>query len=1286
MIDILGLMEPIAILVASVVVYIFYFQIKIKKESNFYKNPDWNFVFRKWFAERQLNKIKLNKREKLKENLNKNLSERPLLLKNESSSDMILFYGTDQIGNSVLLRMTRLRHRIADLWIMIRLKNKNNNINAGNKYYMLPEHPITRVYEVKPGTFKAAGLEFECLEPFVRWRITYNGYLREKIRNEINDDIVESELKFIKFNFFFTGSNKPLFWPLDWSSKLMANGLATETWKDGNWPNILNIPGNGGYDQFGRMLGQIFLPNNEVKELNLPGLRQRRWEAFQNINLRRQVSIFGVCSQGCIFNIGAISYKSALTHVQFGNVRLENDKVYPIDWTDLRILNVAEEIKTIPQRIAIHFKAGGRNFKAFLYLEQSKFIKLLNGSPFQWRIINIPTKFDLNGTTGLGVFTSWHPYKPSLYDNKLKQPQRFRKLVFNTLLPDRNKFVLSFSESEAQSKLVSGGKGASLALLTAASRDLENLTPFKVPEGFVVSSSALRQFLLTNSEIYVELRNLEDCCSGKLDGSLEKYCEKVKDLFATSILDRNIGTEIRKAFETVSLEHKNPCFAVRSSGVDEDGKEFSSAGQNETILGVRGLENILEAIKLCWASLYSYRSVEYRRKHSQSTIADMAVVVQIMIPSECSGVLFTKHSIAQNSCDMLVTANFGLGETVVSGVVEPDTFIIDKNYDSTKFKIKERMLGEKAFSLVLNDTGGVKKVENKMENVACCPDEIILNLAKIGINLEKMYGDPQDIEWGVVNNTIYLLQSRPITTLKQFSDWEYLHEFDSPMMSCNQILTRGNVGEVLTGALDNLTASTVIKALNLIWLHKNSDEFEKLLNTKGLLLAYQQVFMDLVTFFIDFKPGKVTSKEKVQGFGMLASLELTSEMKLMSYKQLLMDINIIIKKNLPDVMLHHMNTSTANSCMQGLCLNILLGDSEDFSADHISDLQKIMNASEGVISAEIPKKIDEIANTIYLQSNVREFLNLNISEVPLWLEENSPVAYRLYNQFLRTYGHRCLNEFCLNSIPWENNVEYIIKMIQDNLKQACVNPGHVFQETEPKYIVEDLRTPKSNLSRCFLGFLIPYCRSSVQKREASKDKLIYFINILRKHFNKLSELMQIERILPEKDLIFFLSYYELQQLIYNDEIEYVQKAIRRQKLYKTWNKIKFPDVIMGLPKPIVTNTNNNMKFESGSKIKGLPAQNGIIEGRACVLTDITEIDQIKSGDILITLATDIAWSPVFPILGGLVTELGGLISHGAVVAREYGLPCIIGAKNATNCFKTGDKVFLDANSGFITKL
>jgi len=207
----------------------------------------------------------------------------------------------------------------------------------------------------------------------------------------------------------------------------------------------------------------------------------------------------------------------------------------------------------------------------------------------------------------------------------------------------------------------------------------------------------------------------------------------------------------------------------------------------------------------------------------------------------------------------------------------------------------------------------------------------------------------------------------------------------------------------------------------------------------------------------------------------------------------------LIINNLVEVGDHHMFTSIANSMLQSIVLNTLLEGKDDFTSDHINDLMKIMNATEGVISAEIPKKIDEIANTVYLQSDYKKFQELEISEVPEWLEENSPVAYRQYNQFLRTYGHRCLNEFCLISTPWEKNTAYIIKMIQDNLKRNCLGQGHVHQETEVKYVVEDLVTPKSCTTKLIIRFLTPYCRISVQRREESKK----FINIFYKYFKKI---------------------------------------------------------------------------------------------------------------------------------------------------------------------------------------
>lgn len=177
-----------------------------------------------------------------------------------------------------------------------------------------------------------------------------------------------------------------------------------------------------------------------------------------------------------------------------------------------------------------------------------------------------------------------------------------------------------------------------------------------------------------------------------------------------------------------------------------------------------------------------------------------------------------------------------------------------------------------------------------------------------------------------------------------------------------------------------------------------------------------------------------------------------------------------------------------------------------------------------------------------------------------------------------------------------------------------------------------------------------------------------------------------EGLIPNKSLIFFLTNNEIHTVINTRDSNLITKAVRRQKRFQTWNEIRFPEILNGVP----TMDNNNFTEtfdENGlTKLTGTPVCAGIAVGRACVVKNFSETSQIKPGDILITHSTDIGWSPYFPLLNGIVTELGGIISHGAVVAREYGLPCIIGAMGATDCFKTGDKVKLFGDKGFIVKV
>lgn len=216
-----------------------------------------------------------------------------------------------------------------------------------------------------------------------------------------------------------------------------------------------------------------------------------------------------------------------------------------------------------------------------------------------------------------------------------------------------------------------------------------------------------------------------------------------------------------------------------------------------------------------------------------------------------------------------------------------------------------------------------------------------------------------------------------------------------------------------------------------------------------------------------------------------------------------------------------------------------------------------------------------------------------------------------------------------------------------------------------------------------IKYLLPLCKTSVQLRERSKSNYIAYIHEIRKAYRYLGTQMYEKGLLPDPELIFYLSYQEVGQILRDKNFQAISKSIRRRRFEPEWRKFRFAELQYGVIRPIVAQTNSEAKDPT---VIGTPVCEGVITARACVVENFSEVSKIQNGDILITHSTDIGWSPFFPILSGVVTELGGLISHGAVVAREYGLPCIVGAANATNVISDGDIVNMNANTGIITKV
>lgn len=273
------------------------------------------------------------------------------------------------------------------------------------------------------------------------------------------------------------------------------------------------------------------------------------------------------------------------------------------------------------------------------------------------------SKKGLNGENGNGVAVFWYSQKKKQFELDRIAPSVTPPLTYHEEKPKKLTLAHSFTDYNAQSLLISGGKGASLALLTAALSINNNKLNFKVPPGFVLSVSAFELQIGRNRHLQAAIEKIKNIAFGiDTSATLESACIQATQAFTECTLDPEIVEIISSHYEKLQENNGDLRFAVRSSAIGEDSDDASSAGQNETYLGLTSLEAVLEAVKKCWASLYMYRSVEYRRQHIQPINTGMAVVVQQMVPSECAGVLFTKHPTIGDPSKILITANYGLGE------------------------------------------------------------------------------------------------------------------------------------------------------------------------------------------------------------------------------------------------------------------------------------------------------------------------------------------------------------------------------------------------------------------------------------------------------------------------------------------------------------------------------------------------------------------------------------------------------------------------------------------------
>lgn len=729
--------------------------------------------------------------------------------------------------------------------------------------------------------------------------------------------------------------------------------------------------------------------------------------------------------------------------------------------------------------------------------------------------------------------------------------------------------------------------------------------------------------------------------------------------------------------------------AVRSSALDEDGSDASFAGQYETVLNVEGLDALQQAIRQCVASLQSHRAASYRG--GASGAVTMCVVVQRMVNASTAGVLFTADPVSARRDRLVIDAVQGLGEALVSGEATPDHYEID-----LQDRIVVRDLVDAA-APVLSDAN-------------------IQTLTQQARDAAARFGEPLDTEWAFDNSgELYWLQARPVTTLP--AD---LNEFDSGCLPTD-VMTTGNIGEMMPGAVCPLTLSVTLRGIE--YAFQNMDVM--LGAQEKIEDDYKQVCSFYGHWFFNLS-GKVAGSGHIAGMSaseagysicgeevpalqeplkmawwirarggwrflrFLQNAEKTvdafEERLHREFRTPLCDAPGEQIKQI-DAMLWWVLAvedvhvcSSSSSAVAGGVLQGVIAKGERPTQEQLGELARLMSGASGVISAELVQELDIVVEHIAAMPHAAHFCTEAPQDALLWLQSIAAgEAKELFAAFLLRHGHRAYRELCVREKGWAEDSLPLIRTMQVGVRALL---GNQSSNSGTSNRIAEVQVVDNAQYNGFVRWLLPRVHNGIRRRERTKSLLVHITREVGKAYRHLGKLLVKENILPDEDLIYFFAHEELRACCGVPSVAQVQHALKRRAAMAYQNRLQFPFLLQGKPEPLVMGS-----VDVGSGIlTGRPVSTGCVEGVCRVALSPEEAAQLQPGEILIAPITDVAWTPYFSVIAGLATDIGSSVSHGAVIAREYGLPAVVNLRSASTQFKTGDRVRLDGSKGTLELL
>ena len=836
---------------------------------------------------------------------------------------------------------------------------------------------------------------------------------------------------------------------------------------------------------------------------------------------------------------------------------------------------------------------------------------------------------------------------------------------------------------------------------------------FPVPSGAVITTNAFRTFAIDNGFNYL----VDEIVSSSSD-TTDKIVELRNNIYE-GILPERLREDIQQYYHNKQPETR---FAVRSSGTKEDLADASFAGQYKTLLNVRTIDEVYKAIKECWVSAYSDNVMTYiNDKQIGSTNLELAVIIQEMVTAEKSGILFTVNPVKGIDREMVIEACFGLGESIVGGSVNPDQY-----YYNWYEKIEvERIIGHKSKSTVAKkDQQGTIEIDNSLEKqtLPVLDKKEVERIASLGLRIQEIFGFPIDIEWACENNNFYILQSRPITSISftaiegewttaDFKDGGVSSSVCTPLMwSLYDFVFKSTMTEYLKKIkLLNKRKQVVWTKMFFCRPYWNLSEVKKaLIELPGFIEKNFDTDLGIeITYNGDGASSKTTPKSILKGLKVYFSLKKSFK-KQMEYCPGFKAKQIESLKSLEGFDPYSLNRDDFFAFYKKFI-------KDDYFRSESSYFYLIYdNSNLQTLFKNAYKKLNTKADLLTLLSGLKDLSHLrpnyrlwDISRKikadeharAFWSHTSVPDVIELLGRdskkhyldelkaFIQEFKYHSTRELDLMVPRFGEAPTFVIERCKEliNLDQSF-DPYSLNDKQHKNYLKERtlfLKTIPWYKSRR-LGRLLEQVRSFLWWREELRDLSSNFYFYVRKFTLILADHLCKNNVLEQADDIFFLPIDSILSFLEGDIDKITLQTIikRNRSYYRSFSHFKNPDEI-GQRFQQMPNIPDKQK--EGNIFRGIACSPGIISGKARVIEDIFDAHRIEKGDILITNCTDPAWTPIFGIISGVATETGGLLSHAAVISREYGIPSVLAIKNLTQYIRDGDTITIYGSKGYLVK-